>query len=736
MNPTIVSRTTFFAAIAFLPAIKASETPARPASEVVVMSPYELNSTQVRGYRATNSISGTLIASPLMEVPMSIQVVTEDQLRDMGDLDIIESTRYTSGVTNVGRAVGVSRGDFYAIRGFTSNVALRNGVRANSFQNVESIERIEVIKGPSAIYGESDPGGFINFVTKRPESERFVRVGAEVGSFATSRFSFDWNQPLESGSWQWRTRLIGTAERVGSDQAYKYENESYINPMISVRPVKRLDVTLDFSRSDVRGIPELNPRPFARRVGEPATFVGYVPGLPRDFTTTNPDDTWSQVTQVAELRTQLQLGEQTFVKVDLTDTDYHFDWKGTRTVASEPRASVTGDFLLTRVPSVDLRSIDQRNLSVNLFSKFNFGAAETSLLLGGRSENYRLFEWIRGINNATAIDGEYPGTGFVPIVNLTQVGNQFRHSNLKRDQILRSSNLVTIFGSPTPQETESVNLYATSQTKLFKDRLALLAGVRYTDLRTQGKTSTDSQLGATLRLLEGVNGYVSYTTAIKQNLFNVALGSYFDPEEAKAAEAGLKMDLLANRVTGTIAFFDITRRNIVNQVFNPDGRLIQDLSGEQRSTGVEVDVILTPIPQWQAILSYSNMDARVTEEKTVINGRLTDTSGRALRGAAKNGFSLWTAYNLKDAQIGDWTFGAGLTWRQGPILHFPVYNRVGVAEDGFTRIDLMISYRTKWFGRETSVAVNVANAANEEYLVGVGNLALPRTVGLSVRTKF
>lgn len=72
------------------------------------------------------------------------------------------------------------------------------------------MERIEVLKGPSSVlYGQNDPGGIINIVTKRPLETPFYEFEAQVGNDDLLHPSLDFTGPLnEDGSVRCQTEKI------------------------------------------------------------------------------------------------------------------------------------------------------------------------------------------------------------------------------------------------------------------------------------------------------------------------------------------------------------------------------------------------------------------------------------------------------------------------------------------------------------------------------------------------
>jgi iron complex outermembrane receptor protein len=86
-----------------------------------------------------------------------------------------------------------------SVRGstFGQTLVLLNGLRLNDVQSghhnmdvsvpIESLDRVEVLKGAgSTLYGSDAVGGVVNFITKTPEASEF-RIRGAVGSFGTNQ---------------------------------------------------------------------------------------------------------------------------------------------------------------------------------------------------------------------------------------------------------------------------------------------------------------------------------------------------------------------------------------------------------------------------------------------------------------------------------------------------------------------------------------------------------------------
>lgn len=165
------------------------ETP----EEEVVVTGERLGS----GYAAPDASTATRTDTPISDIPQSIQVVPQQVLKDQQVIQASEALRNVSGVQLA--ITGGGSEDIYFIRGFQQNINLRDGFRDSDQKLVETanLERIEVLKGPaSVLYGNVDPGGVINFVTKQPLRDPFYAFGVQAGSFGLVRPFVDLSGPL------------------------------------------------------------------------------------------------------------------------------------------------------------------------------------------------------------------------------------------------------------------------------------------------------------------------------------------------------------------------------------------------------------------------------------------------------------------------------------------------------------------------------------------------------------
>ena len=118
-------------------------------------------------------------------LPISVQSFSEQLILNQRSRTLAEVLANDASVQN--SAIG-SVFDFVSLRGFQldwTNGLRRDGLALAPYQDVplENIQRLDVIKGPSSLVsGFNNPGGTVNYVTKRPTRENFTQVTAEVRS--------------------------------------------------------------------------------------------------------------------------------------------------------------------------------------------------------------------------------------------------------------------------------------------------------------------------------------------------------------------------------------------------------------------------------------------------------------------------------------------------------------------------------------------------------------------------
>ena len=198
-------------------------------------------------YAEPNATTVTRTDTPLRDIPQSIQVIPRQVLEDQQVIRLSDALRNASGVfleTNNG---GV--GQEIIVRGFARTTTLRDGFRqpGNGFPEIANLERIEVIKGPaSVLFGQAQPGGLINLVSKQPLSEPVYELEFQAGNREFFRPRLDITGPLTSDN-RLLYRLNAVYSRADSFRDFDQELERFsIAPTLTWDISESTDLTVRF----------------------------------------------------------------------------------------------------------------------------------------------------------------------------------------------------------------------------------------------------------------------------------------------------------------------------------------------------------------------------------------------------------------------------------------------------------------------------------------------------------
>ena len=139
-------------------------------------------------------VTARKIAEPLSDVPLSVQVVSREELQRAG-IDGLQSLAavvpglYVEPMWGGSNAAPTLRGQAHPGPGGNTVGVFVDGVLQANVSGDDAamfdLERVEVVKGPqSALYGDSTFAGAINFVTRRPTADLHSEIDASLGTAA------------------------------------------------------------------------------------------------------------------------------------------------------------------------------------------------------------------------------------------------------------------------------------------------------------------------------------------------------------------------------------------------------------------------------------------------------------------------------------------------------------------------------------------------------------------------
>jgi iron complex outermembrane receptor protein len=709
--------------------------------QAILLSAFEVASTRDSGYRATNSVSGTRVNARLMDVPQTISVLTSDFIQDLGATDLDEALVNASGVGTAGFFSGQ-----YTIRGFQTGTPRRNGISFTTSNAIDAsvVDRVEVVKGPSsALYGTGGPGGVVNIVTKQPQAKRATAIETSVDSEGSLRGELDLTGPLtREGTLLYR--MIVSGQRYESTRQFGERESWYLAPSLRWNIRRKpypttLNVTTEWlhvpsmTSSDERfpQVIESRPAPLGSnttRMRDIAT--GYVPGLPRDFSIAGPNAHRTDDEVYFEATFTHAFNDHLSARVVYSDAVRH-QVRFTQFANGQLKRDAAGNLPLT-VPIQSWHSdSDNWNRTVrgDLSYAQNFSGVKLNLVAGAQdtaaSGTQSVFRNLRrpdfNLFAPTAADynlGSFPG-------DYSHLVHQ-RTASLGR-QINAIAN-VQLFGERLSLIGAANRDFARSGILIAPDLRAPNApGAQGPSVTVTPRASFDSlQGGFAFRVLPGANVFYSYSESITSN----APQFPNDPQEGTGHEAGLRVETLGGRFSGSISFFNVERTNIPRT--DPNLPVpISRLSGKESSKGFEIDMFYFPTDALQLVANYTDMEPVVVSNTAapVTQGSLTDA-------AFPRSFNAFAKYTFKQGPARGLYVTLGLNHRSRMRPYGTLENLYLLEHPAYTVVNGSLGYTWKRGAQDWHASLALKNATDKLYYTDTSIPADSRVGVFSVGVKF
>jgi iron complex outermembrane receptor protein len=228
-------------------AAMASAQDATAPSDTITLQTFTVNTTKDVGYRAGNSVSATRVDTPISDLPFSISAIDQQFIADTAPADLTDIAQTATGVTSGAKEFNAGA-DSFTIRGFQQGPQ-RNGFSVQSaYVDPVSIERVEVVKGPATLlYGQIQPGGVVNYITKQPMPDKtFLNVGLSYGNDNYARATVDVNVPGSSNTLLFRFDGSYTNELQFENIPNKSTKQAYV-PSLTWQINKNTTLKLNYS---------------------------------------------------------------------------------------------------------------------------------------------------------------------------------------------------------------------------------------------------------------------------------------------------------------------------------------------------------------------------------------------------------------------------------------------------------------------------------------------------------
>lgn len=684
-------------------------------------------------YEAGRSDSLTGFSLDFLEMPRIVETIPEQLLLDQKVTELGEALRNVPGVMQ-SDGFGGTNDDFF-LRGYRRNTVYRNGFRRRSnFRiNTTNLERIEVVKGPASIgFGQVEPGGLVNVVTKRPLGEPRGYVELRGGRWDDYFVLLDISRPL--GDF-FSFRVNGSLHDAESFRDFAEIERDVLaaTGRFQFTDATTLDVSVEY-RDEARpldrgtiavpvpgGTRAIVDTPRSRRFGEPfESFETELEFYSIDLNHAFNDD-WSLLASAAYETAEsndIQVRPRRILIFDQNAPIVNGFLTGPATPKNVNDDPTDRIFLVRRVDGSQDRKIIARFANIWLTGAFETGRVshQVSFLADYREDDEsRLFAI-----GATAAGVDLP---------LFDVNNP-------------------VYGTIDPilpggvERSDNTNEYgfAVQDYIQFSERFAALVGGRIdvADADGSGPLEEESEFSPQAALLysptDSVSLFASYAESFIPNTQtvvdidgNVSTSDPFPPEDSQQVELGVKTQFFDGRLNFSAAIYDISKENVVagrgDEAMLIDG---QDASGVELSAGGQ------PVPGMYLIAGYAYTDAELPD-------------GNRPRNVAEHTANGWISYEFQRGGLAGLGLGAGVFYSGDRFGDDANTWELG----SFTLIDASVWYNLPFSlgGRDESLPTRIQlsgkNLTDEVYYPASGfnggqriNIGTPRSWFVSVTTRW
>jgi len=664
----------------------------------------------VNAYRAAQSIgAATKTDTPLIETPQSVSVVTREEMDARGVENLNEAVRYNAGVLQEGTGIDNRVDDFF-IRGFEAgswgdNVTL-DGMRApqgsqwnRSMFDTWNLERVEVLKGPSAVlYGQVAPGGMVNQVSKAPRADQRQQFQLGIDGFGAGEAAFDvggnMDEFIDGADPQWR--LVGRYVNGPTQIDHTSRQHWFLAPSVTAWNDGANRLTLLGLYQQDNGGSTFQFLPY--QGAAVPTRYGYIQN---DTFLGEPD--WNTYDRtVANLGWLYEHRFNSDWKINQNARYTHVDSLYRTTVAGT--TTLTADRLLGRRAVQGTGNSEGFTLDTRLEGKLRTGAFDHTVLAGFDFQDATwdgLRQAARVAPAAIAIDvynPVYTHFDFAPTLfdQISSKGHNSQSGIYLQDQIAVDKWRFTLSGRHDWFDNREL------------DRLA--------NVRNDVDASASTGRAGILYLFDfGLAPYASYAESFQPSTYTAAdnfAGTPFDPTSGVQWEAGLKYEPKWIEGMITLSAYDLRQNNVATT--DPDAThdcgtgpgscYVQ--TGQVRVRGLELEGRVTPVSGFSIIGAASRMNSEITRANDA-------TLGKRMAGVPNWMGSLWLDYTFQQDIL------SGLSLAGGTRFVGQTYGNTlnTLPVKSYALWDAALRYDLNKVGfANTQISVNASNLADKRYV--------------------
>ena len=649
----------------------------------------------------TDQVNALKTPVPVLDVPQSVSIITDEDIRKQGFREISDIVRYIPGVNT---SQGEGHRDAVVFRGVRSTADFyMDGVRddVQYYRSLYNLEQVEVLRGPNALlFGRGGTGGIINRVTKKAVvGEDFGSVDVGTDTFGSLDLAFDYNV---SGTDDSALRINVHTDSLANHRDFYDGERTGINP--TMKFVMSDDTTLDLSYEYIdherfidRGVPTINGAP-------DESLIDIVFGTPEINTTT--------------VEATIFRGTLSHVFSDTRKGNLTVHKSSFEKMYQNLYASGYDGTLVTMDGYRDPTERDNLIISGNLVNEINVGSVKHTILVGA--------ELIDTENNNLRYDTFWSTTS-----DDNEVFDISRPMDftVNADGIATSVDFTTSLKSKTSSDIKVTSLYIQDQIDLT-DNIKLMIGGRHdsfditvADIKNMSSesrkdTEFSPRAGLVFKPSEEMSLYWSFSQSFlprsgEQYKALSATSARLDPDVFESNEVGLKYDI-SPRLNLTLSYFNSEQTRAERDNDTGENSEVRGLTVD----GLEVQLKGQLTDRLDVMVGYSSLDGETS-------------SGGEPREIPDHTFSLYAKYQVNDKY--GWAFGMT---RQGESKIKD--NNPGLVLPEYTRLDLGAYYK---LSNGLELQVNIENLNDELYFphshsTHQASVGEPFNARVSVRKQF
>ena len=647
---------------------------------------------------------------------LSLRDIENTQVYSTITTELLQSQLVTNFDDALKNAVGVESlwastgrgGDgagYYSLRGFSVQPQLVNGLPGltNGTINPANIERIEVVKGPSAtLFGNAvtSYGGLINVVTKKP----YVGTGGEVsftsGTYGLNQITGDFNTALnKEKNIYFRLNTSYSTEQSFQDAGFR--KTFFVAPSLSYKVNNRLSFSF---YGEITQAKQTNPTFLFLNRAAPSVATNLDElGYNNKFSFTSNDLSLENPTQNYRIEMDYKLSDtwqsQTLLSKSTTSTKgyytYLYDFGG------------TPEITFSRYLNKQNANTQTTDIQQNFIGDFKIASLRNRVVIG--------MDYL----SVTSTDN---GTGYAYYGSVTPDGNQeagYPLSTAGVDAVLASQPVNNV-----KSQNDIYSLYVSDVLNITQN-LSAMVGLRLDHFDSEGDIATTAddydqttfspKLGLMYQpILNQLSVFANYQNGFT-NVAPALVGDpnagpqtlkNFDPEQANQFEFGVKTNLFNNKLNITASYYNIEVKDRV--ITDPASIFNKIQGGEVVSKGFEIEISANPIKGLDIRAGYSNNESETTksDNANILNRRPLEAGPRTL-------YNLWATYEFQEGNFDG--FGLGFGLNGGSERYAINYASTGdFILPAYTVANASIFYAADHY----TVGLKLNNAFNKEYYKG------------------